>query len=444
MTVCTSTLAQGVNLPIRYLIVTSVYQAGEQIKSRDFQNLLGRAGRAGMHTEGSVLFADPTVFDKRKMPRHSWRWRQVIHLLDPANSKPTGSNLLTIFEPLQSDDEKSHIAMEALDFVRAYAADPKEVAALAARLARRHRESGFTEEGVSKQVAWRLHLVAAVESFLLAHWNSETSDSAVEVSVRLVEGTLAYYLADDEQKKNLRELFAVLSANIRQKVSNERKIQGYGRTLLGLQDALAVEDWLRENVGRLEGASEPSELLESLWDLFEKFVQTGPLTKLDSREATKQMAQEWLKGAPFGELHARALKSGLQIHWGKKGKKRRLQVEHVVEFCEKSLGFEASLLVGAVCETYSAWDVEEESELVGDLLRFQKQLKYGLADSASISIYELGFSERVVAQELARGLGLVGATREGVRRALKDRADEASAILSLFPSYFQHQLERLQ
>ena len=59
--VCTSTLAQGVNLPIRYLIVTSIYQGSERIKVRDFHNLIGRAGRAGMHTE-VVLFADPAVF----------------------------------------------------------------------------------------------------------------------------------------------------------------------------------------------------------------------------------------------------------------------------------------------------------------------------------------------------------------------------------------------
>ncbi|WP_198009990.1 helicase-related protein [Legionella tunisiensis] len=62
--ICTSTLAQGVNLPIRYLIITSVYQGMERIKIRDFHNLIGRAGRAGMHTEGSILFTDPTVYDK--------------------------------------------------------------------------------------------------------------------------------------------------------------------------------------------------------------------------------------------------------------------------------------------------------------------------------------------------------------------------------------------
>jgi len=57
--VCTSTLAQGVNLPIRYLIVSGVRQGKDVIKVRDFQNLSGRAGRAGMHTEGTILFSDP-------------------------------------------------------------------------------------------------------------------------------------------------------------------------------------------------------------------------------------------------------------------------------------------------------------------------------------------------------------------------------------------------
>ena len=85
--VCTSTLAQGVNLPIRYLIVTSVYQGMERIKVRDFHNLIGRAGRAGMYTEGSILFADPVVYDKRHNPKDGWRWNIVKELLILPNQK---------------------------------------------------------------------------------------------------------------------------------------------------------------------------------------------------------------------------------------------------------------------------------------------------------------------------------------------------------------------
>lgn len=63
--ICTSTLAQGVNLPIRYLVVTTTRQGGEKIKVRDFHNLIGRAGRSGMHSEGTVIFADPEIYDTR-------------------------------------------------------------------------------------------------------------------------------------------------------------------------------------------------------------------------------------------------------------------------------------------------------------------------------------------------------------------------------------------
>ncbi|MCV5901382.1 hypothetical protein OFN63_35370, partial [Escherichia coli] len=72
---CTSTLAQGVNLPIRYLIVQGVYQGVGRVKVRDFQNLIGRAGRAGMHTEGVVIFADSTVWDRRKNWQEGWKFR---------------------------------------------------------------------------------------------------------------------------------------------------------------------------------------------------------------------------------------------------------------------------------------------------------------------------------------------------------------------------------
>lgn len=96
--VCTSTLAQGVNLPIRYLIVTGVYQGGDRILVRDFHNLIGRAGRAGMHTGGSVIFSDTKVFDKKRDRRDRWRWQTAKELLDFSNSEPSSSSISAIFD----------------------------------------------------------------------------------------------------------------------------------------------------------------------------------------------------------------------------------------------------------------------------------------------------------------------------------------------------------
>jgi hypothetical protein len=96
--ICTSTLAQGVNFPLKYLIVTSTRQGGEKILVRDFHNLMGRAGRAGMHTEGSVIFSTPAVFDQRNTYAQKWRWQEAKDLLDAGKSEPCTSSILAIFD----------------------------------------------------------------------------------------------------------------------------------------------------------------------------------------------------------------------------------------------------------------------------------------------------------------------------------------------------------
>lgn len=64
LVICTSTLAEGINLPIRSLVLYSVQRqsrAGraDPMLTRDIKNLVGRAGRAGANTKGLVICANP-------------------------------------------------------------------------------------------------------------------------------------------------------------------------------------------------------------------------------------------------------------------------------------------------------------------------------------------------------------------------------------------------
>ena len=65
--VATNTLAQGVNLPIRTVIVHSVWRGPsddrERISARDYWNIAGRAGRAGEETEGTIVHIVRTAND---------------------------------------------------------------------------------------------------------------------------------------------------------------------------------------------------------------------------------------------------------------------------------------------------------------------------------------------------------------------------------------------
>ncbi|WP_409185987.1 DEAD/DEAH box helicase [Amycolatopsis sp. VS8301801F10] len=68
MVLCTGTLAEGINLPIRTLVLYAVHRrtrTGTAIPmlARDIRNLVGRAGRAGSSTKGLVICANPNQWN---------------------------------------------------------------------------------------------------------------------------------------------------------------------------------------------------------------------------------------------------------------------------------------------------------------------------------------------------------------------------------------------
>ena len=64
-------------------------------------------------------------------------------------------------------------------------------------------------------------------------------------------------------------------------------------------------------------------------------------------------------------------------------------------------------------------------------------MKYGLPDTLSISIYETGFSDRVIAQRLTNGLILLGYQDSFVGLEFKVYNFLIEEILANYPSYFK-------
>lgn len=86
--VATHTLGQGVNLPIKTLLVYSldiIPTPSERlsVKVRDFWNIVGRSGRAGRETEGQVVFVinsrrDKMLYSEYSNPLNSERVRSIF------------------------------------------------------------------------------------------------------------------------------------------------------------------------------------------------------------------------------------------------------------------------------------------------------------------------------------------------------------------------------
>lgn len=93
LVICTSTLAEGVNLPIRSLVLYSVQRQSrtgqpEAMLARDIKNLVGRAGRAGANTKGLVICANPS------------QWPLVFPVAAQAAGEPVRGSLQSLVRRL--------------------------------------------------------------------------------------------------------------------------------------------------------------------------------------------------------------------------------------------------------------------------------------------------------------------------------------------------------
>lgn len=85
ITVSSPTLAQGLNLSATTVIMHSLRRSGQIIEASEFKNVIGRAGRAFVDTQGLILHP---MFDK-----HSWRGEDWNNLIENENTRNMLSGL---------------------------------------------------------------------------------------------------------------------------------------------------------------------------------------------------------------------------------------------------------------------------------------------------------------------------------------------------------------
>lgn len=436
--ICTSTLAQGVNLPIRYLIVTSVYQGSERIKVRDFHNLMGRAGRSGMHTEGSVVFADPELYDTRNNLAESWRWRQVKELLEPGNSEPCTSALLSVFEPLYSDRRNFSIGVEPLKLVESYLEDPIKVSSIVANAVKEHADKGFTLSGLENQVSRKLIVVRALESYLMASSNGSSEEAHTEEVEELARGTLAYYMADDQRRNQITDLFRLLAINIQNKAPQSSTRKTFGKTLFGLRECLRLEEWTTHNLDQMTQCETSTELLSALWPALIENIKNSAFRTCRPQAVLFDIAKSWIAGERFNDLLKRL--TAIKARFGLGLRPRKPKIDHTVELCENALGFEGALVIGAITEFCRSSSSDET--LIKNLSHLQKRVRYGLNSIAAITFYELGFADRVISTELSSLFPEV-ASRSTAIDALSVGKSTARNLLTQYPAYFMASLQDL-
>lgn len=425
--VCTSTLAQGVNFPIRYLIVSATQQGKEKIKVRDFHNLMGRAGRAGMHTEGSVIFSAPSIYDQRDNRDERWRWNATKNLLDPTRAEPSRSSILDLFDEYeQTPTLKLTLQIGWLDLAFASHAD---VDAAVASIKQRF---DWVDVNMFKTfVTDRARAIQSIAAYLAAYVDF-TSDQAGERVDELTRNTLAWHLADDAIRDNLLEVFRMTARAIEQAGDDALRAL-IRKSPLPPADVFALRDWTNANILTLVDAAARGELVDAVYAEVSRYVTSTALSKLTDQNQILPTLKAWLAGQSFDAIGQTLRAANVRTS------NRHITANHVVAICEGGFGFDLAMIVASMADLVEPLD----EGLYEELVLLQRQIKNGLSNASALAFYEAGFRDRVVAQALAGAFDGV-TDRAGVRGVCRTQRDDLNAVLSAFPAYFLSVAEELR
>jgi hypothetical protein len=326
--ICTTTLAEGVNLPIRTLVLYSVQRrlsdgAVDPLLSRDIKNLVGRAGRAGATTKGLVICANPEqwpavervalerpgenlVSALRDLLDRLQRFLAVQNIVLTNEELEDSPDLHTLIDGIDStliDLASEEVTEERLVQLAVDLADRTFAAQSAGPLSRevlrtvfRLRATRVSNIRAAGRLGWiretgaRMRMIETVETDLLnqfAAW--ETLDNPTDEQFMNVILQWAWdhgYLADDIRKAYRLEAQADL-AGVRDSffVIVRRWLMGDTFAEIAVASATAVDDTLAIYTGAIsyglqtiveQGISLLSKLLESQGRLLAESVRSFP------------------------------------------------------------------------------------------------------------------------------------------------------------------------
>lgn len=168
---CTSTLAEGVNLPIRTLVLYSTerMEGRERVRmlTREIKNLVGRAGRAGTETKGLVICANPDS------------WDSVKAVAEGAAGERVNGALLTLIQE-----------------------------------ANRTTGTRLDNQLLETDESW-FAVTDGIDATLLELLSDDLGpDEFVELARTLADSTFAYQLANERARQNLEQVFTLRAARL--------------------------------------------------------------------------------------------------------------------------------------------------------------------------------------------------------------------------------------
>lgn len=426
LVICTTTLAEGVNIPIKYLILTTFSYGDSKLQIRKMQNLIGRTARSGIHTEGSVIVTDSKYFDNRLNWKNGggYQWENCKKMFNYGNAEACMSAILRLVSGLRVDYANYYRGNSLSTYlIQNYKAescfsDLKET--LRSSYRKRVSESIFKKYNyiIDQKVNQIEHIIEGIENYLCYIYSIQADQSQFMQSVKnLTDSTFAFYLADEEQKKNLEKIFQVIAEKILDNVKTD-DVPYFAKSLYGINTSRYILQWVDENILMLTGC-QSDELLRAVSDLFMNLFSE----QIDiSKDIFTIILNEWVSGELYIDIY--------------NDLGQPLSMNQIEKLCAKTFSYDLCFLIGNVIDAIG----DRDNNLSDSFSFLQKQIKYGVSSYFRILICENVFDERYLSgciESIISGSANI-TTEKQLRQILKAYNSEILAMLENFPEYFSH------
>jgi superfamily II DNA/RNA helicase len=357
--ICTNTLAEGVNLPIRTIVINSAQRYNVELKRtvpinlRDLKNLVGRAGRAGKETKGLIIIANdkdfPTIEDVISDKNIQDVNGYLYYIINLITKNITDRRLTLTNDILEAQDDE------------------------------------FQE------------LIGSIDISIIDLLGEEVVADELQQTIQdLIDQTFAKFQCNEHESKALNDLIGLRGERLKPIIeSNEfsyLKQSGLTiRTYFEIRDILDLESEIWE----LSDSPVSDEWLNFLFDdkistLSIIKYRLAEFNKVNKVAVTfseiKQVVKLWIEGSWFPEI-SKFFKGDIDI---------------ALRFVNSFLAFHIQSVASAIIRNAEIKLEEQGIDISTEILHWPHYLMYGLRTELQLTLVDIGFNDRIGIIELSK------------------------------------------
>ncbi|HHQ0999480.1 TPA: hypothetical protein ACSK85_002608, partial [Listeria innocua] len=258
----------------------------------------------------------------------------------------------------------------------------------------------------------------------------------------VTQQTLGYHLASDSEKEKLVELFEVIKTSSLSFTEDELSL--YSVSSLGFDNSKVFSLWISENIESIGQASSEIDLINVIFPQLMMFTDNTIIDRIDDSSIFTHICELWIQGQSYYDILVYCTDNQFQIT--KRNNLVSFMLQDVIEICDNLLSYGTILPLNGIV---TFMDNSENDSTIHLIKGLQKKIRYGLPSSLSINIFELGFSDRTIAQIMAQIIDdssfftPTSISKKRTKELIRQNRQELEVALRDLPQYFLDILKKI-